>query len=133
VTITGGCLCGAVRFAASSSPTFVCICHCQSCRRATGAPAVPWATFRVQDVQFIKGAPTLHGSSPGVTRGHCAICGSSICYRHERRPDDIDLTVACLDDAAAFRPVAHIWLRDKLPWIVINDDLPQYQATVTGG
>lgn len=133
MNIIGGCLCGEVRFEARSAPTYVCICHCESCRKAAGAPMVAWATFRVQDVQFTRGAPVHHASSPGVVRGHCGRCGASISYRHERRPGDIDLTLVTLDDPSAFRPVAHIWVEDKLPWIGINDGLPQYPKTVTGG
>ena len=48
-------------------------------------------------------------------------------YRHEARASDIDVTLATLDDAAAFRPEMHIWVQDKLPWVAIADGLPQYE------
>ncbi len=113
-------------------PAFVCICHCHSCRKAAGGAMVPWATFRKSQVTFTGNTLVRHVSSPGVVRGHCSRCGTSISYCNDRRPDDIDLTLASMDDAAAFRPTAHIWVVDKLPWLVIGDDLPQYRTTVSG-
>ncbi len=68
----------------------------------------------------------------GVTRGHCAACGTSISYRHQDRAPDIDVTAACLDNAVIVDPKAHIWLEDKVPWIEVNDDLPKFQQRVTG-
>ena len=68
---------------------------------------------------------------PPLLMQSSADCGTSLSYRTERRPNNIDLTMASLDDAAAFQPVAHIWVEDKLPWVVIGDDLPRYQKTVT--
>ena len=129
MVLTGSCSCGSVRYEALSPPTYVCICHCTSCRKAAGAAMVGWATFPAKDVRIHGDGCRDHSSSPGVTRGHCAACGTSISYRNQRRPGDIDLTLASMDDAAAFRPVAHIWVEDKLPWVVIGDDLPQFQKT----
>lgn len=128
-SLSGGCFCGDIRFAAASPPSFVCICHCRSCRRAAGAPMVAWATFAVSDVHLERGSLQQLASSPGVLRGYCARCGTSVSYRNERRPAEIDLTVASLDDAAEYAPTAHIWVEDKLPWAIIDDALPQYPRT----
>jgi hypothetical protein len=52
----GGCLCGAVRYEAQGPATQLCFCHCESCRRAAGAPGVPWATFQAANFKLTKGA-----------------------------------------------------------------------------
>jgi hypothetical protein len=130
---TGGCQCGAVRFEARAAPTFVCVCHCNSCRKANGGAMVPWVTFNEADVSFIRGPLQEYQSSAGVTRGHCARCGTGISYRIQRRAGDIDLTLASMDDPGAFQPTVHVWVEDKLPWLVICDDLPQYRKTVSTG
>lgn len=128
---TGGCLCGAVRFEVRAlQPLYVCVCHCHSCRKAAGGAMVAWVTFREDDVTISGDALTERRSSPGVTRGHCARCGTSLSYRHARRPGQIDLTLASMDHPAAFTPVAHIWLEDKLPWLRLDDGLPGYARTV---
>jgi hypothetical protein len=41
----GHCLCGAVRFSADGEPKWTGYCHCQSCRRHTGAPVSPYAGY----------------------------------------------------------------------------------------
>jgi hypothetical protein len=131
---SGGCLCGAVRYEVRAElPLYVCICHCQSCRKAVGGGMVPWVTFRSADVTMLGEALAERSSSPGVTRGHCARCGTSISYRHERRQGQIDLTLASMDHPGSFTPVAHIWVEDKLPWLGIDDGLPRYQKTVSAG
>ena len=92
---------------------------------------VAWVTFNEADVHFTTGAMHEYQSSEGVTRGHCGRCGSGISYRVRRRPGDIDLTLASMDDPGAFTPTVHIWVADKLSWLVICDDLPQYPHTVS--
>lgn len=125
--VRGACFCGRVRFELNQHPTFACHCHCHSCQRASGAAYVTWATFPKDSFTLTSGALTEHHSSPGVTRGHCAQCGSSITYAHADRPGDVDVTAASFDDSAFVTPQAHIWLEDKLPWVEINDALAKYR------
>lgn len=70
-------------------------------------------------------------SSPGVTRGHCHNCGTSITYKNEERPGEIDISVNCLDDPAAPILRAHIWTEDKQPWLQIDDGLPVFARKST--
>ena len=128
---TGRCLCGEVRYELASDSKFACHCHCASCQRWSGAGFVTWATFPVDAFSVTSGTLHEYCSSPGVSREHCAACGTSITYRHNDRAGDIDLAAASLDDDAIVAPKAHIWLEDKAPWIEINDKLPKYQQRVT--
>jgi len=131
-TFTGGCLCGAVRYEASGPATNLCFCHCESCRRAAGAPTVPWGTFPRAGFRVRRGALTEYRSSAKVTRGFCERCGTSLTYSHDARPEEIDVTLASLDDPAPLAPQLHVWVGDKLPWISIDDGRPQLKAG-TGG
>lgn len=119
-------MCGAVRYQAQGPASYLCYCHCVSCRRAAGAPFVAWATFAQERVRFTHGTLALHRSSPGVLRGHCAACGTSLTFQKESRPQELDLTLASLDEPAALVPEVHVWVEDKLPWVAISDGLPQY-------
>jgi hypothetical protein len=128
----GGCFCGSVRFTVTDKPRAVCICHCTSCRRASGGGMVPWATFALAAFQVESGSLTLCETSPGVIRGHCARCGTSISYRHATRPDEVDLTLSSLEPHDLV-PTCHIWTDDKPAWSIIGDDLPRFPHTQTTG
>jgi len=129
--ITGRCFCGNIQFEATEWPSYACHCHCESCQWACGAPFVTWVTFSTESFRVTGGKPVEHHSSPGVTRTHCADCGSSISYANQDRPGEIDITAPCFTDAAFVVPQAHIWLEDKLPWVEVNDELPKYRRRVT--
>jgi hypothetical protein len=124
----GGCLCGAVRYEARGTARYLCLCHCRSCRRAAGAPLVAWGTFARGQLRITRGALTEFASSAGVQRGFCARCGTPLTFRKEANPQDIDITLASLDEPAALAPQMHVWVQDKLPWVSIEDGLPQHPA-----
>ena len=125
--LQGGCFCGAVRFTVAGPETFACFCHCESCQQAAGAPVVAWATYERDTFEITKGEIHWHRSSPGVTRGVCSNCGTSISYQNEKRPGELDLTLNCLDDPGAPVLRAHIWTEDQQAWLKISDDLPVYR------
>lgn len=129
-TIAGQCFCGSIRFKVEGPEKFACYCYCESCQRAAGAPVVAWATYAKKSFEVICGAMHWHQSSPGVTRGICNNCGSSITYENENRPGEIDLTVNTLDDPTAPVLRAHIWTEDKQPSMQIGDDLPVYEKSI---
>ena len=129
---TGGCLCGAVRYEISGAVSNPCFCHCASCRRAAGAPMVPWGTCARTALRLTRGQLREFRSSQQVWRGFCAQCGSSLTYRHEARAAEIDVTLATLDDPARIAPLMHVWVGDRVPWLVIGDELPRHEAGVSG-
>jgi hypothetical protein len=122
----GGCLCGATRFQVSGPATNRCFCHCESCRRASGAPFVAWATFPASGFRTTRGELARYRSSEKVARGFCAACGTTLTYVHDARPDEIDVALVALEDSTAVRPECHIWVSNKLPWVEIADLLPQH-------
>jgi hypothetical protein len=67
MVLTGGCRCGAVRYAAEGAPAHSSLCHCADCRRSAGAPMVAWALFP-QERLAITGQPVRYESSPGTLR-----------------------------------------------------------------
>ncbi|MBT8087268.1 MAG: GFA family protein [Gammaproteobacteria bacterium] len=129
-SVTGGCFCGAIRFRVDGPEKFACYCYCESCQRAAGAPVVAWATYDRESFDVLQGSMHWHHSSPGVTRGICSNCGSCISYENDKRPDDIDIAVCCLDEPDVPLPRAHIWTEDKQPSTVIGDDLPVYERNI---
>ena len=107
--ITGGCLCGDVRFHASGAPRRVTHCHCDMCRRAVGAVVATFATFESSRVEW-RGPLSRYDSSDRAWRGFCPRCGSSLCFGYKPRPDRIYVTLGTFDD-----PNAHPGQLSRLP------------------
>jgi hypothetical protein len=125
--VSGQCFCESIQFEVEGPEKFACFCYCTSCQRAAGAPVVPWATYKKSTFSVTAGEVCWRHSSPGVTRGHCPDCGSSITYENDKRPGEIDLTVNTLNDPNGPTLRAHIWTEDKQEWLTIGDDLPAYE------
>ena len=122
----GGCLCGAIRYQVTAAPTALVVCHCGTCRRAAGAPSVAWAIFRAADFAFTRGKPATFASSPGVERGFCASCGTTLTYVDADRPDVADVTTATFDNPDAFTPTKEIWLEEKIGWEAVDHARARY-------
>jgi hypothetical protein len=122
----GGCLCGAIRYRISGEAKVNDVCHCRSCRLAAGAPSVAWTVVRASDFAFVAGEPASYTSSPGVVRTFCGICGTSLTYRDDSRPDSVDITTATLDSPERFVPTFEIWMEHKIPWAPSNAALRRY-------
>lgn len=122
----GRCFCGDVRFEVAGPVQYSAFCHCASCRRASGGAFVAWVTFDKHGLHWRSGTIMHHASSPGVTRGHCPRCGTSLTYEEIDRAGQVDITLASFEDPARFQPAAHIWMEDRLPCIEVGDQLPRY-------
>jgi hypothetical protein len=122
----GGCLCGAVRYRVTGAPAHSVICHCASCRRASGAPTVAWLTVDRRCFEIVAGQPTAFRSSPGVIRQFCGSCGSALTYENDKTPISIDVTTATLDEPDRFPPTAEVWLQDHLAWQPTHPKLDQH-------
>ncbi len=122
--VTGGCLCGAVRYAATAAARRVTYCHCAMCRKASGAPVSVFAAFAADALAFTSGRPKVYRSSSFVERGFCAACGTPLTYRY-LRSDALSVTVGSLDHPERVAPESHWGIESHLPWLTIADDLPR--------
>lgn len=123
----GGCLCGAVRWRATSSPKNVNHCHCEMCRRAGGSAFATWATFAMTDFSYTKGTPTWRQSSAIARRAFCVSCGSALHWQHVQHRDSIDVTVGTADQPDRLLPKEHLWTEGQISWLHINDGLPRHR------
>jgi hypothetical protein len=124
--LEGGCLCGGIRYRTSGDPIAIVYCHCNSCRRASGAPVVAWAMWALDCFEFAAGKPGVYVSSPGVERRFCASCGTPLTYVADYMPDLVDVTVASFDNPRALAPQMHIWDSERVPWLALADRLPRH-------
>lgn len=116
-------MCGAIRYRVEGTPSSISICHCRSCRLASGAPAVSWFVVSRAQFKLLSGTLTIHRSSKPVRRGFCRNCGTQLTYVHESAADTVELTTASLDEPGRLQPTKEIWLSEKLPWVAVNANL----------
>ena len=127
--LRGGCFCGAVRYETAGKPFNESVCHCSMCRRASGAPFVAWFSVPSAQFKFVSGEPARFRSSATAVRGFCAQCGTALTFQLDAHPEEIDVTIASLDDPGALRPKDHIYTSTKLDWVKLADGLPQFKAS----
>ena len=127
--VTGGCACSAVRYELDGEPFHETICHCADCRRVVGAVSVAWLAVPRVTFRFTTREPASIRSSATVTRRFCGVCGTSLTYENDALPDEVDVTIASLDDADAWPPKDHTRVRQKLRWDAICDGLPAFRDT----
>lgn len=129
--ITGGCLCGAVRYEAIGKPLAVAYCHCASCRRHTGAPVVAWVAYESEMVRHPTGQRKIYNSSPGVGRAFCEECGTPLTWEGNSRRFAgrvfTEFLISTLDAPHACVPDLHWFDSERIGWFDVSDDLPRYR------
>jgi hypothetical protein len=122
---SGGCLCGGVRYRVDGTLSDVGACHCSQCRKTTGHYFAA-ATCAKADLRFASDETLAwYASSPGVGRGFCSRCGSSLFWQREDE-DKIDILAGTLDMPTGLRMTDHIFVADKGDYYEIADGLPQF-------
>ena len=126
---SGHCLCGGVEFEISDEPLWVAYCHCASCRRHTASAVALFAGFDERSVRFTRDEPKVYESSSGVWRSFCKACGSPISYRSTRFPGEVHFYVGVMNYPERYRPTAHVYFGEHIPWFDTKDELVRYEAT----
>ena len=124
--MTGGCLCGAVRFRITAKPLMANYCHCTMCQKWGGGPFGVGATVPFEGFRFTKGKPAAYESTPGNLRLFCGACGSALAARVAEDPKLIIFGPGCLDDPNLIKPELHSFTSSQVSWCEIDDDLPRH-------
>jgi hypothetical protein len=130
-SITGGCLCGAVRYAASAEPIYAGLCYCADCRRASGSGFIPFMGFRAEHLTISGATRPSHARAfnGGVaTRNHCAECGSLVFGGVHGESDEHTIYAGSLDDPSHFVPKVALFVRDRPAWAEVRAGLVEYQT-----
>ncbi len=134
--MTGGCLCGAVRYEAAEQPTDVMYCHCRMCQRWSSGAMTITAKFPTKAVTFTQGQPKINKSSERGRRGLCDVCGSQLTFQYIGtdlgiesdlilETDMIYIPVGTFDNPEDIPPRQHYCIDSKLSWLNIDDELPR--------
>ena len=123
VRFTGGCQCGAVRYALLTAPDQVSVCHCRMCQKASAGPIMAFARVKRRALCWTRGEPASFRSSSLVERHFCGTCGTPLTYNFIESPN-ISVTVGSLDDPEATRPVLQYSVERTLSWFPTIAELP---------
>ena len=131
--LTGGCLCGAVRYRVTGEPLSATHCHCSMCRKASGAAFVTCATYPASALTWTEGEPAVYRSSAAAERGFCARCGGALTFRLIENHGEIDVSIGSFDRPDAIVPTHHVWSSERIAWLRIDDGLPRYPRNTADG
>jgi hypothetical protein len=127
-SLTGSCLCGAVRYRIDGPVGRISHCHCSMCRKAHGAAFATYGRVYTSDFNWLAGEShiVVYASSSQVERTFCGRCGANLQWRHRDYPDVFALALGTLDDDPGARPECHIYAASRAPWYEITDRLPVF-------
>lgn len=127
--LTGGCLCGGVRFEVTEAPSRAGYCHCTRCQRRTGTAASPQARIERGSLRITKGEELIRAYEPddGFAKLFCSECGSALWSRHPEDPEVISIRLGAFDRDPGVRPSYRQFVAYAAPWEPLPDDgLPRY-------
>ena len=120
---TGGCQCGAVRYAFDGEPTNVHVCHCRMCQKAVGGPFAVLVPVKKADLRVTRGAFAWFASSDLARRAFCRDCGTPLAFDYPH-DDGIGLMAGTLDRPDLSPPVIQYGTESRVPWTVRVPGLP---------
>lgn len=133
--LTGGCLCGALRYEASGEPTLMGHCYCGDCRKASGGGFIPFMGYEASAVRF-SGQPRqfVSRSARGTdsTRNYCPTCGGLVFGGIIGETPSFTIYAGSLDDATAFKPAIAIFAAQRPDWALIPQGLTVFDGMPEG-
>jgi len=126
--ITGGCLCGAVRFKATEAPIAARVCWCRDCQKIGAGGPTANAAFRTETLTVdgpLRDYVSIADSGNRMHRKFCPTCGTHLLSAAESRPHLVFVRIGALDDPEVAKPSATIWTASAPSWAAIDRALPQ--------
>ena len=131
ITVSGGCLCRAVRFQVAGPPLAARVCWCRLCQYLGAGNGMVSVCFQSASLR-LEGDPAWHESVADsgnlMRRGFCATCGTPVFSRAVMRPHLIFIRAGALDDPNLLAPQMTIWTAEAPDWAWIDPNLPQYEG-----
>ena len=132
MTLTGGCLCGAVRYEITGALMAGRSCHCSRCRKAFSGAGSAYAEVDPATFTWVAGEDKLarYESGPGWGLRFCGVCGTTLCG--DAGGSIHGVTLGSVDGDPGVEIEQHLFVGSKAPWDHIGGDAPQYQEFPPG-
>jgi hypothetical protein len=121
---SGGCQCGALRYALYVAPQNSHVCHCRMCQRATGGLFAALAGAPKSAFAWIKGEPGVFASSNLATRAYCRDCGTPLSFSYNLPEARFYVTIGSLDDPSSAPIGIQYGTESKISWVKFCEDVP---------
>lgn len=125
---TGGCQCGAVRYALREQPDGAHICHCRMCQKAFGSFFAPFVGVERSAFELTRGALSIFKSSDPTERGFCSRCGTPLTI-HDTHSSRIGISIGSFDDPERFAPQFQCGIESRMNWFGNLPSLPGEKTT----
>ncbi len=132
--LTGGCLCGAIRYEVASEPLLCVTCHCKNCQRQAGSAlsiivGIPEHALTVSGE--VKTYNDTGDSGATVRRQFCENCGSPVFTRLDNSDGMMFIKAGTLDDTSSLQPAFHCYTKSKQDWVDLGK-LPGFETVPEG-
>jgi hypothetical protein len=132
VQFSGGCLCGAIRYEVDAEPKRIANCHCDDCRKATGAAYATNIFVDEAAVVVTQGAPKSfnHTADSGntMTKQFCDNCGSQLFGFSSGGSGLKSVKVGSIDDASFVQPGLNLFLKHAAPFTQIDRSITSFDG-----
>ncbi|MEH2049752.1 GFA family protein [Nostoc sp.] len=129
---TGGCQCGQIRYEIHAQPLTLYLCHCKEYQKQSSSAFGMSLTVLRDAVVIVQGKPKAwtrkNDSGREVNNLFCGDCGTRLFHERTYKPDTINIKAGTLDDTSWLRPVGNIWTRSAQSWVIISDQLLNYDG-----
>lgn len=126
--ISGGCLCGAVKFSVNDSFDDFYFCYCQQCRKITGSSHASNLVTSIDNIQWTRGSDkVIRFDHPTqiFTKVFCSQCGSGLPYK-SKNGQSLVVPAGSLDSEPSKAPKAQIFCSEKVEWFKKGILAPEY-------
>jgi hypothetical protein len=133
--LTGGCLCGRVRYTLTGEPAFTALCHCRNCQRYTGSSFEAVAVYPSTSVSVqgeLKTYNDTGDSGQQVRRRFCPNCGSGVIAEGDVLPDLTIVLAGTLDDPSSYKPGMEIYCSSAQAWVHSGDERTRFPKMPPG-
>ena len=131
MSLTGGCVCGGVRFEVTEPLVSASWCHCTRCQRRTGTPASSGAATAPGSFRLTDGEELVTEYEPpgGYVKAFCSVCGGHLYSRSPDGWEKVSVRLGAVDGDPGVRPQWRQFVADAAVWAPIPDDgLPRYEG-----
>ena len=123
--LTGGCQCGAIRYAFYAPLENAHVCHCRMCQRASGGVFAALAGGKPENFAWTRGTPAYFASSNLAKRAFCDKCGTPLSFKYDSPTARMYTTIGSLDHPEKVELVKQYGVESRLPWVKFCEAVPE--------